>query len=204
MTETLTAAWSTLLASSPWELLAMILSILYLVLATRENIWCWPAAFIATLIYLVLFFKGLLLLESLLQVFYLAMAVYGWYEWRYRKSDKTGCAISTWTLKRHLVVICATGAVTILAGYLFDRYTNAKLPYLDAFTTSFAVVATFMVPWKILENWIYWFIIDTASIYLYISREFYLTALLFCIYIVLIIFGYYRWLKEYRSARQRT
>jgi len=204
MLEVLTAAWTTLLRSSPWELLAMILSIFYLVLATKENIWCWPAAFIATLIYLVMFFKGRLMLESLLQVFYLAMAAYGWHEWHHRKKDKSGRAISVWSLKRHIIVICATGTATIVAGLIFASYTKAALPYLDAFTTCFAIVATFMVPWKILENWIYWLAIDTASIYLYISREFYLTALLFCVYIVLIIFGYCRWLSEYRSARQHT
>jgi len=204
MSEFFATAWGRLAASSPWELLAMLLSILYLVLAARENIWCWGAAFFSTLIYIVLFYKAAILLESILNIFYLLMAVYGWYEWRYRKSDKTGRAISTWSQTRHLAVIGCTGCVVLLAGYLFDRYTGSRLPYLDAFTTCFAVVATFMVPWKILENWIYWFVIDLASIYLYISRGLYLTALLFCIYIILIIFGYARWLKEYRQARPET
>lgn len=204
MSEFFASVWGRLAGSSPWELLAMLLSILYLVLAARENIWCWGAAFFSTLIYIVLFYQAAILLESILNIFYLLMAVYGWYEWRYRKSDKTGRAISTWSKGRHLAVIGCTGCVVLLAGYLFDRYTGSRLPYLDAFTTCFAVVATFMVPWKILENWIYWFVIDLASIYLYISRELYLTALLFCIYIILIIFGYARWLKEYRQARPET
>lgn len=201
MIEVASSVWDRLAASSPWEWLAMLLSILYLVLAARENICCWAAAFFSTLIYIALFYKAAILLESILNIFYLVMAVYGWYEWRYRKSDKTGRAISTWSPRRHLAVIGCTGCVVLLAGFLFDRYTGSQLPYLDAFTTCFAVVATFMVPWKILENWIYWFVIDLASIYLYISRELYLTALLFCIYIVLIFFGYARWQREYRAAR---
>ncbi len=201
MTEMLTTAWGTLLQSSPWELLAMILSVLYLVLAARESIWCWYAAFVSTAIYTVLFYDAAILLESLLNMFYLIMAVYGWYEWRYRKSDKTGHAITTWSFKTNLLVVAITGLIALGAGYLFDNYTQARLPYLDAFTTCYAVVATFMVPWKKLENWIYWLVIDIASIYLYIRLEFYLTAILFAIYIVLIVFGYSRWLKEYRQAR---
>jgi nicotinamide mononucleotide transporter len=200
MSAIIETVWMRLLESSPWEYAAMVLSILYLLLAARENIWCWAAAFISTAIYIVLFYDAVLLLESLLNIFYLLMAVYGWYEWRYRKSDKTGRAISAWSLRRNLLVVSTTFALVLLAGYLFGRYTQSQLPYLDAFTTCFAVVATFMVPWKILDNWIYWLVIDLASIYLYISRGLYVTALLFCIYIVLIVWGYIRWLREYRAA----
>lgn len=204
MTQILDIVWKRLLASSLWELSAMVLSVIYLLLAAREKICCWYAAFAGTAIYLVLFYNAGLLLESILQVFYLVMAVYGWYEWKYRKTDNTGRSISVWRWKTHCILISGTGLVVVILGYIFARYTAARLPYLDAFTTCFAILATFMVPWKKLENWVYWFAIDSASIYLYVSRELYLTALLFCIYLVLIVFGYISWLRDYRSARPHT
>jgi len=79
---------------------------------------------------------------------------------------------------------------------LLERYTQAVLPFLDAFTTFGAIITTYMVAKKIIENWIYWFVIDSISIYLFISRELYLTAILFFVYLIIIIFGYMSWKKK--------
>jgi len=73
------------------------------------------------------------------------------------------------------------------------------LPYLDSFTTWASVVTTFMVARKILENWFYWLVIDSVSIYLYFDRELYFTSLLFAIYIVIIFFGWFAWNRSYRQ-----
>ena len=78
------------------------------------------------------------------------------------------------------------------------------MPYVDAFTTWYAVVTTYMVTKKILENWGYWFVIDSVSVYLYYSRGLYLTALLFIAYLVIIVFGYLKWKKEYDQANVQT
>ena len=71
---------------------------------------------------------------------------------------------------------------------------------MDAFTTCFAVVATYMVTRKILENWLYWFVIDSVSIWLYVQRGFNLTAALFVLYLVLIVFGWRRWNRVFRGV----
>ena len=65
-----------------WEVLAVVLAVVYLVLAIRQNIWCWAAAAISTLLYLYIMFEARLYMESVLQLFYLAMAAYGWHQWR--------------------------------------------------------------------------------------------------------------------------
>ena len=193
--------------TSWWEVPAVVLAILYLVLAARENIWCWGAAFVSTAIYIYVFFDVNLFLESALQIYYLAMAVYGWYQWR-RPADHSDHSatlpISTWSLKKHIVVIAATGAIVVTSGYLLSENTTAALPYVDAFTTWYAVVTTYMVTKKILENWGYWFVIDSVSVYLYYSRGLYLTALLFIAYLVIIVFGYLKWKKEYDQANVQT
>lgn len=185
-------------AMSPWEAVAVVLALAYLALAIRQNIWCWAAAFVSTAIYLVLMYQARLYMESVLQIFYLGMAVYGWYHWRHGPGPDHDLPVSSWDARRHGRAIAATLVLSVSSGALLDAYSDAALPYLDSFTTWGAVVATWMVARKILENWLYWFVIDSVSIYLYSSRELYLTAVLFALYLVLIIFGYLAWRREFR------
>ena len=179
-----------------WELLAVALAVTYLMLAIRQNIWCWAAAAVSTLIYLFIMYEARLYMESALQVFYLGMAAYGWYEWRHGGANHGELEVSTWPWKRHLSAITVVFVLVFASGELLTRFSDAALPFADAFTTWAAVVATYMVARKILENWIYWFVIDTVSVYLYLSRELYFTAALFVAYLVMIVFGYRSWRRS--------
>ena len=182
-----------------WEALAVVLAVAYLLLAIRQNPWCWAMAIASTSIYLVLMYSAGLYMESALQLFYIAIAIYGWHQWLTGgDSSAQGTQLSTlpvrrWPWQAHALAIPGVLIGAVAAGWLLSRYSPAALPYLDSFTTFGAIVATWMVARKILENWLYWFVIDSVSIYLYISRELYLTAALFCGYLVLIVFGYRAW-----------
>ena len=172
----------------------------YIVLAARESIWCWPCAFIGTGSAVVLFWKGMLPMESLLNAYYLIMAVYGWWQWRYGGSnDGSNLKISSWSVQQHLICFTSVAILCAISGYYLSQYTNAALPYIDSFTTWSAVITTWMVARKILENWLYWLVINSASIYLYLEREFYLYAALFVVYIVIALYGYYEWRKHFKS-----
>lgn len=190
------------MAMSLWEITAVILALAYLLLAMREKISCWYAAFASTAIYTFLFWDVSLLMESALQIFYLIMAVYGWWQWRHHRDKHRDLHIHCWPLRTHLVVISAVAALTLLFGYVLETSTSAALPYLDSFTTWGAVITTFMVTRKVLENWIYWFVIDGVSIYLYMDRGLYLTALLFLAYVVLVVIGFFQWLAIYQREQQ--
>jgi nicotinamide mononucleotide transporter len=176
-----------------WEVLAVVLAIAYLLLAIRQNIWCWAAAALSTLLYLFIMYEARLYMESLLQLFYLAMAAYGWWQWRHGGADHGELKVSTWPVRRHWVAIAAVFALVVVSGSLLTAHSEAARPFLDSFTTWGAVVATFMVARKILENWIYWFVIDAVSIGLYIDRALYFTAALFGLYLVMIVIGYRSW-----------
>ena len=193
-------AWSQVVAMSPWEYVAVLLSIAYLLLAARENIWCWLCALVSTCIYVLLFWNESLLMESALNGYYIAMAVYGWWQWR-GKSAKTDLAITTWPWTRHVLTVTGVVLLAGLSGKLLAENTAAAWPYVDSFTTWGAIVTTWMVAHKILENWIYWFVIDAVSIPLYIDRGLYLTAVLFVMYLVIVVFGYFSWIREYRESR---
>ena len=97
---------------------------------------------------------------------------------------------------KHFITITSVVILALITGFIL-KYTNAALPFLDAFTSWGAITITYMVAQKILENWIYWFVIDSISIYIFLSRELYLTALLFFIYLIIICFGYASWRKKY-------
>ncbi len=181
---------------SGWEVLAVILAVIYLLLAMQERIECWYAAFASTSIYIFLFWDVNLLMESALQLYYLAMAVYGWWQWRIRR-DGNDLPIQVWSFRRHAVVLVSILFLVIVSGYLLEQNTHAALPYLDSFTTWGAVITTYMVAHKVLENWWYWLIIDGVSVFLYIDRGLYLTALLFIFYTVIVVFGYFRWRALY-------
>ena len=179
------------------EGLAVLLAIAYLLLAIRQNIWCWLAAICSSAIYCYLFFLGKLYMESALQIFYIAMAVYGWALWRVpRGGQPAAVAVHRWPLVFHVVPIVLILLLTLASGALLAQLTSAASPYLDSFTTWGALVATWMVARKILENWHYWFLIDAVSIYLFISRDYQLTALLFAGYLVLIVLGYQTWRRD--------
>ncbi|MFU8764552.1 MAG: nicotinamide mononucleotide transporter, partial [Haliea sp.] len=98
----------------------------------------------------------------------------------------------------HLLAVTAVIAASAGSGFLLAQYTDAALPYLDSFTTWGSILTTWMVARKILENWLYWLVIDSASIYLYLERGLTLTAALFAVYLIIVVFGYRRWLRQYR------
>jgi nicotinamide mononucleotide transporter len=185
----------------PLEAAGVLLSIAYLVLAIRENIWCWPAAFVSSALAVVVLFEARLYSEAALNVFYAAIAVYGWYQWRRggrSPSDKANLPISKWPLRAHLVVLGGIAVVGGAVGWLLQRYTSAVFPYTDSWVTVASVVTTYMVARKVMENWPYWLVIDSVSLYLYLLRGLNLYAVLFALYLVLVIVGWLRWEREWR------
>lgn len=184
-----------LLALSPWEALAVALAVAYLLLAMAEHVACWACALGSTAIYTALFFDVQLFMESGLNLYYLAMAFYGWYHWQQAR-DATRPPISTWPLRRHCGVIAGVFALSAITGYLLARYTPAQWPYVDSFTTWGSVVATWMVARKLLENWLYWIVLDAICIPVFIERGLPLTAALYVTYLVLATLGYRRWRRR--------
>ena len=189
---------------SHWETTAVLLGVAYLVLAMRQSQWCWYAAFGSTAIFSWLFLDVSLLMESALNVYYLAMAVYGWLAWRNGTGDQPELPVQRWGLAQHGVAIGGVVLISLISGWLLTHNTHAALPYLDSFTTWGAVLTTWMVTRKVLENWLYWVVIDAAAVYLYIDRGLYLTAVLMAFYVVLASAGFFIWLRDYRQQTTRN
>ena len=185
-----------------WEAIAMLLSIAYLLLAIKQSLWCWFAAFFSTLIYSIIFFEVSLLMDSALNIYYLIMAIYGWYYWKYGgKREEEKLEVSTYGLNKNIKIITILSLISSILGFIMDNYTSADFAYIDSFTTVFAVFGTYMLAKKILENWIYWIVVDTISIYIYIQKGLTLTAMLFVIYTILAFIAYKNWKEEYENQK---
>ena len=179
------------------ETLAVALGISYLLLAMRENSLCWYCAFFSTAIYVYIFGDVSLYMESVLNVYYMGMAVYGWLQWQKGGANHSGVEIVRWTAKHHIICVLVILIASVISGYLLSVNTDARLPYLDSFTTWASVLTTVMVARKVLENWLYWIVINSVSIYLYIDRDLDQTAAMFTLYLVLSVLGYVAWKKNY-------
>lgn len=195
----MTSILAQLKALSPVETTAVVLAIAYLILAIRQNIWCWFCAGVSTAIYIYLFAGAKLYMESLLNGFYFVMAIYGWNMWYFGRAGNTELPVSIWSGSVHMLAISIIAAMSLTSGLLLDRFTDAKFPYIDSMTTWSAIWATFLVARKILENWWYWLIIDGVSIFIYWARDLQLTSLLFVLYVILVPIGLLNWRRTYRQ-----
>ena len=180
---------------SPIEIIAVFTAILYLVLAVRQNILCWLAWIMSSCLYFFIMFHANLYMESLLQIFYIVMGIYGWSQWK-KGDSKRAFEVNTMSVNDHIKIISVILFLSILFGFILGQFTDAALPFWDSLTTWGAVLTTYLVAKKFLENWIYWFVIDFISVFLFISRDLYLTAGLFFVYLIIIFFGYRSWKSE--------
>ena len=160
------------------EAIAVILAIIYLLLAVKQDIRCWYAAIFSSSLYFFIMYSAGLYMEAILQIFYIAMAFYGWSQWRNIVEGNTELVVRTWKSSQHIKAIFSVLIMTLISGWVLKEYTNAALPFLDGLTTWGAIVATYMVAKRLLENWIYWFVIDSISIFLFVSRGLYLLSLI--------------------------
>jgi len=181
------------LAQSGWEWLGATLGIIYVVLAAKESIWCWPAAFFSTLIYTVLFWEGQLPMQALLNFYYLGMAVYGFTVWKKHARQEDNIRIHSKPIKFHLIYIATGLVLTALIGTYLASFPENRLPYLDALVTVFSIMTTVLMARKVLENWLYWIVIDSFAIALYWQTGFYVTIIMFMVYLVLAVYGYKNW-----------
>jgi nicotinamide mononucleotide transporter len=183
------------------ETVAVILGLAYLVLAIRQNPWCWPAGIVSSTLYIVLMARATLYMESALQVFYVLMGLYGWWQWvgpgqRADGDGGPGLPVTRWSLRRQAPLMVLTAALTLGTGLALRQWTDAAAPFLDSFVTWGALVATWMTARKILETWHWWLVVDSLSLALYVSRELYQTAALFGVYLVLVVVAFCTWRRS--------
>lgn len=174
------------------EWLAFVTSLLYVWLASRAHISCWFFGIVSSALYIHLCFQAQIYAETLLQCFYVLVAVWGWINWG---KDENNLPVSRWSLRKNAIATLLCIPCIALIGFVLDAYTNQVFPYIDATLFCFSIFATYLITKKILENWLYFILIDLAAAPLYWNRTYYLTALLYLAYAGIAAYGYFHWKK---------
>ncbi len=190
-----------LASMSGWEVFAALLGIGYILFAARESQWCWPLAFISTIIYTILFWENQLPMQALLNLYYIGMAVYGFILWHRHENQTAELNIHSWPWQYHLIFIATGGFLSLVFGYYLSAHAT-QYPYLDAFVMVFSVMNTLLMARKVLENWLYWQVINSSAIVLYALTGFYATIVMFSIYLFLAMAGYFKWRKLLAAQHQ--
>ena len=192
-------------AIAPFEWLAVALALAYLLLAVRQHIACWFFAATSSAVFLWLFAHAGLVMQAALQVFYIAMAAYGWYSWRGGAATAHASRpVTTWPMVRHLAAIAVVVLASAVNGALSSPDSPAVVRYLDALTAWGSVFATWLVARKVLENWLYWIALDLTAAGLYWSQGLFATALLFVLYSGIAVQGYRSWRSSRPAAHTHT
>ena len=188
----LVSAWH----DTSWiELLAAALAVAYLLLAIGQHLSCWPAAFISSVLYVWVYFSARLYMESVLNVYYAAMAVYGFWQWQHGRRGGV-LAVNRWPISWHVLAALGMVAMSLVSYFFLRRYTPAAWPFVDSMVAWSSVFATFLVARKVYENWHWWLLIDSVSMYLSYTRHLYATMLLFGLYLILIVIGMREWRRS--------
>lgn len=177
--------------------LATVTAIVYVFLALRENIWCWSFGILSSGLSIYIYYDQSLSYEALLNVFYVALGIFGWVKWN-NKSKSVGIEIRRIPAVK-LFVLALIGLLSgLLLGYLSAQFNLSTLPYSDALITTYSLLATWMTAKKFVENWIIWIVVDAcaAILYFYKGPELYLFGALFIFYTVMAFIGYYTWKKK--------
>jgi nicotinamide mononucleotide transporter len=182
-------------ATSLLEWVAVVTSIGYVILAAQSQRSCWYAAFTSALCYIVLSYNAQLFVDSVLNIFYAIMAVYGWFSW---KSTAVSIPFTTRNWRFHFLIISTCILVGWLSGWWLDNHTPQQFPYIEATSFFLCLAATWMTTKKILDNWLYFVVIDAIMIVIYYNRSYALTSLLFVFYTLLALYAYLRWKKDWK------
>jgi nicotinamide mononucleotide transporter len=179
---------------SPVELAGTVFSIAGVWLVLKKSIWNFPIGIVSVLLQAVVYFQSRLYSDASLQIVYVILLVYGWFQWNKKDSGKTFHAGKT--SDRLWAVLGLTCIVsTVFIGAIFKNYTDASLPYFDSLLTSASLIAQWMIAKKKIENWIVWIVVDALYVGMYIYKGLYLFSALYFVFILLAIAGYREWKK---------
>lgn len=183
------------------EVIAVVLNVAYVLLAAYGNPLCWPAGIVASACYVFFNIELKYYQDALLQSFYVLAGFYGWYFWLMKKNNKES-AVQSYRISQQWQRGVLGLALSLVMGYLFS-HTDARKPYLDALTTAFSFVATWMTARKILQSWLWWIAIDLLLSYQYAVAGAWLSSGLYLFFTATAIFGFVKWQQLFKLQPQQ-
>lgn len=178
------------------EIVAVILGVVAVYLSTRQNVWTYPLGIVSVFLYIEIFYDVKLYADMGLQVFFIILQAYGWYEWLYGGENKTALRLSRIPFRTSVISTILVCIGTFVLGYTLHQLTDASLPYVDSLLAVLSMAAQWMLAKKYLENWNAWIAVNVGSIAMYGYKGLYFTMVLYGVYLVLAVMGYRAWKRE--------
>ena len=190
------------------EILGTIVGIVYLWLEYRASIYLWIAGIVMPVIYLFVYYDADLYADFGINIYYLVIAVYGWFAWKTgftllgKREKPKELRISRTPRRAWTKAVAAYIVAQFAIAWLLINCTDSNVPWADSFTTALSIVGMWMLARKYIEQWWVWCIVDVASCALYIYKGLYFTAVLYAVYAIIAIFGFYKWKKMMQNEEQ--
>jgi len=188
------------------EITGAVLSVIYLFLSIKQKSALWIFGFISSAFYVVIFFQSKFYADMSLQFYYLVVSVYGWINWQRKTGETKNSTLPTTRIsgkKQYLEYIAGTIAVYLIYFFILYFLTDSPFPIADSVVGAFSVIATWMLAKKKIENWIVWIFVDAFAAGLYFYKNLYPTAVLFIVYTIMAVVGYFQWNKEMKQSQNR-
>lgn len=186
------------------EWLAVVSGLLCVWLTVRENIWCWPLGLIQVSLYVWIFYQAKLYSDFVLHIIYIFLQFYGWYSWMFGGPMHENLSVSRLSGVGSGLAVVMTFLATFFWGLGMEHYTDAALPYWDAFTTMASLMAQWLLTRKKLESWLFWIAVDVVAIGVYYYKGLYPTAGLYAVFLFLATAGFWNWSRNSLNLRTMT
>lgn len=180
------------------DIVRVVMGLIYLYLEYKARPSMWAVSILMTLIGIVLFFNKGIYADCGMNLYYLAIAIYGWYTWTRGDGTTSDDKPAQITHVGLATGACLVGAWLVTwgaIGLILINYTDSTVPWLDSFTTSLSIVGTYMLARKYIEHWGVWLVVDAVSTYLYYYKGIYFSGSLYGFYTIMCVLGYIKWRK---------
>lgn len=184
------------------EILGTVLGISYVFLSIKQNILTWLMGLLTSALYIYVFFTAKFYADMALQVYYVWISIYGWILWSQKQQNSPNqevVHIVHINIKQSKVLLVISILLWFIIYFILKYFTDSPIPLGDSFTTALSIVGTWMLAKKILEHWIIWIVVDMISLILYIMKGLYPTSIMFVIYTIAALWGYFEWKKELKT-----
>ncbi|MEW6128476.1 MAG: nicotinamide riboside transporter PnuC [Acidobacteriota bacterium] len=178
-----------------WEVFAVVFSFISVVLTIKVHIGQWAFGIVGVVFYFIVFYRAKLYANMWLQVMFIALQIYGWYEWLRGGEGNSELPISHSPLTLNLVLLMVAIIGIIFMNLYFIKFTDNARPLADSAATVLSLIAQWMLAKKYIENWVVWVLVNLIVIFLGVKQKLYLTAGLYLLFLILAIIGYLEWLK---------
>ena len=185
----------TFLADHWLDIVTTVLGLAYILLEYKASVWMWLAGFMMQALGIVLYYQKGLYADCGMEFYYLSMTVYGYWKWVRGSVSKESLPISHFPKRLVLPWLLLIAAVWGVIYWLLITFTNSNVPLADSFTTALSIVGIWALAHKYLEQWFIWIAVDVVTCVLYFYKDIPFKASLYGLYVVIAVFGYFKWKK---------